>query len=249
MLHVTVGCIIQARMSSTRLPGKVLLKLDRQNTVLDYVIQQIGYCKNIKKIIIATTSLKEDDPIEEFAKTKGILYFRGDVLDVLDRYYKCAKLFSLSIIVRITADNPLIDPILVDKAIKKFKSNSCDYASNAIIRSFPYGTETEVFSFTSLGKVWNNAKKYSEREHVTPYFYNHPEKFKVLHIKNRKNLSFLRWTIDQYDDFVLVKKIVSKIKKRPILMNDIVSLFNQEPELISINKHVKHKILDDKTDF
>ena len=240
-----IGCIIQARMGSKRLPGKVLLKLDQQNTVLDYVIQQIRYCKKITKIIIATTSLKEDDPIEELAKTNGLLCFRGNTSDVLDRYYKCAKQFSLSIIVRITADNPLIDPVIVDKAITKFNSNSYDYASNAVIRSFPYGTETEIFSFTSLEKAWNNAKN-DEREHVTSYFYNHPEKFKLLHIKNKNNLSLLRWTIDEYTDFLLVKKIVTKIKKRPILMNDIISLFNREPDLISINEHVKHKISNDE---
>lgn len=233
-------------MGSTRLPGKVLLKLDQSNCVLDYLIHQINCSKKINKIIIATTSLKEDDPIEEFAKTNDLLYFRGDASDVLDRYYQCAKQFSLSIIVRITADNPLIDPTIVDKVITEFNSNVCDYASNAFIRSFPYGTETEIFSFTSLEKVWNNAKDYADREHVTSYFYNNPTKFKLLHIKNKNDLSFLRWTIDEYDDLLLIKKITTKIKKRPILMTDILSLFNQEPTLLSINEHVKHKIFDDE---
>jgi len=232
-------------MGSMRLPGKVLLKLDKNNTVLDYLIQQIGYCKKIQKIIIATTSLKEDDPIEEFAKINNLLCYRGNRSDVLDRYYKCAKQFSLSTIVRITADNPLIDPVIVDEVITGYNSNLYDYASNAIIRSFPYGTETEIFSFVSLEKAWCDAKDILDREHVTSYFYNNPKKFRILYIKNKNDLSFLRWTIDEYDDFMLIKKIVTKIKKRPILMNDIISLFDNEPELVTINENVEHKNYDD----
>lgn len=228
-------------MGSTRLPGKTLMKLDEQNTILDYVIQQLKHCKNIEKIIVATTSLKEDDVIEEFTKNKGIMCFRGSPSDVLDRYYQCAKHYSLSTIVRITADNPLIDPNIVEKLLEEFKSNSCDYVTNAVVRSFPYGTETEVFSFDALEKAWNNAKKDNEREHVTPYFYNNPEKFKIYHVKNEKNLSSLRWTVDQIEDFTLVKNIVSKISKRPILMIDIINLLTKEPELLAINKNVNHK--------
>ena len=240
---MTTGCIIQARMGSTRLPGKVLMKLDKQNTVLDYVIQQLKHCKNIEKIIIATTSLKEDDIIETFGKNNNILYFRGNSLDVLDRYYQCAKLHNLTIIIRITADNPLIDPNIVEKVLTKFKSHSYDYISNTVVRSFPYGIETEVFSFDALEKAWNNAKNDNEREHVTPYFYNNPKKFKVYNIKNQNDLSSLRWTVDQIEDFTLVKNIISKIDKRPILMDDIVSLLTKEPDLLAINKNVQHNHL------
>lgn len=240
---MTIGCIIQARMGSTRLPGKVLMKLDKQNTVLDYVIQQLKHCKNIEKIIIATTSLKEDDIIETFAKNNKILYFRGNSLDVLDRYYQCAKLHNLTIIIRITADNPLIDPNIVEKVLTKFKPHLYDYISNVVVRSFPYGNETEVFSFDALEKAWNGAKNDNEREHVTPYFYNNPKKFKVYNIKNQNDLSSLRWTVDQIEDFTLVKNIISKIDKRPILMDDIVSLLTKEPDLLAINKNVQHNHL------
>ena len=228
-------------MGSTRLPGKVLMRLDDKNTVLDYVIQQIKHCKSIGKIIIATTDLKEDDVIEIFAKNKNIVCFRGNPSDVLDRYYQCAKLYSLSVIIRITADNPLIDPNIVEKVLMEFQSRSYDYVSNAVVRSFPYGTETEVFSFDALEKAWNNAKKDNEREHVTPYFYSNPEKFRIYHVENQKNLSSLRWTVDQIEDFILVKNIVSKINKSPILMNDIINLLTEEPELLDINKNVIHK--------
>lgn len=230
-------------MGSIRLPGKVLMNLDEHNTILDFVINQTKHCNNIKKIIIATTSLKEDDVIETFAQNKNITCFRGNSLDVLDRYYQCAKLYSLSIIVRITADNPLIDPTVIDKVISEFQSSSCDYASNAVLRSFPYGTETEVFSFSALEKAWVGAKQDTEREHVTPYFYINPTKFKIHHVQNQKNLSTFRWTVDQIEDFVLVQKIVSKINKNPILMNDVMQLLTKEPELLDINKNVNHKHL------
>ena len=241
MLLVIIGCIIQARMSSTRLPGKVLMRLNEKNTVLDYVIQQIKHCKNFEKIIIATTDLKEDDVICEHLASQKIEFFRGSSEDVLDRYYQCAKLYSLSIIVRITGDNPLIDPNIVENVLMEFQSRSCDYVSNAVVRSFPYGTETEVFSFDALEKAWNNAKKDNEREHVTPYFYNNPEKFRIYHVENQKNLSSLRWTVDQIEDFILVKNIVSKINKSPILMNDIINLLTEEPKLLDINKNIIHK--------
>ena len=121
--------------------------------------------------------------------------------------------------------------------IKKFTSNSYDYLTNAHIRTFPYGTEVEIFSFEALEKAWKNATKPSEREHVTPYFYNNSQSFRNYNQENSKNLSNLRWTIDRENDFLLVKSIVSKIKKRPILMNDILDLFSKEPELFEINKN------------
>jgi spore coat polysaccharide biosynthesis protein SpsF len=232
---MTVGCIIQARMGSTRLPGKVLMELDEKNTVLYYVIKQLQNCKFLDKIIVATTTQNEDNKIESFTNNAEITCFRGDSKDVLDRYYQCAKKFKLNTIVRITADNPLIDPTLVDETIKKFITSDFDYATNSHIRSFPFGTETEVFSFKSLEIAWKNAKTSFEREHVTSYFYNNPKKFQILDIKYIKNISHLRWTVDKIEDLELVRKIVSKIKHRPILMDDILELLENEPNLIKIN--------------
>jgi len=223
-------------MGSSRLPGKVLMNVDESNPILFYVIKQLQFCKLLDKIIIATSNLEEDNKIENFSKKLGISVFRGNSNDVLDRYYQCAKKFSISTIIRITADNPLIDPTLVDDAIEKFQSASYDYINNSLSRTFPYGTETEIFSFKSLEKAWKNAKKPSEREHVTPYFYNNPDKFKIFSIKHSKNLSHLRWTVDRESDLKLVRIIISKLKKRPILMNDIINLFSKEPQLIKINK-------------
>ena len=167
---MVTGCIIQARLGSTRLPGKVLMNIDDNNPLLYYVVKQLQYSKLLDNIIIATTTLEEDNKIVEFSHKIGIDCFRGSSKDVLDRYYQCAREFSLSTIVRITADNPFIDPTIVDKIIEKFNSDSYDYVTNHIPRTFPQGTETEVFSFKALKIAWDSAQKSSEREHVTSYF-------------------------------------------------------------------------------
>jgi|SaaInlStandDraft_6_1057023.scaffolds.fasta_scaffold07614_2 spore coat polysaccharide biosynthesis protein SpsF len=232
-----IGCIIQARMGSTRLPGKVMKKIDEENPVLYYVLKQLQFSTLLEKMVVATTILDEDDVIENYVKNMGIDVFRGNTNDVLDRYFECAKKFSIDIIIRITADNPLIDPIMVDDMIKKFTTNSYDYLTNAHVRTFPYGTEVEIFTFEALERAWKNAKKPSEQEHVTPYFYNNPNHFKIFNIENSTNTSNLRWTIDRQNDLILVKLIVSKIKKRPILMTDILELFSREPKLFEINKY------------
>jgi len=231
---MTIGCIIQARMSSTRLPGKVLMKIDDKNSALFTLINQLKYSKKLDKIILATTNLKNDDAIIDLMKKMKITTFRGDPNNVLDRYYKCAKKFSCSIIVRITADNPLIDPTIVDKTVEKFTSNSFDCVSNVYPRTYPYGTEIEVFSFQALERVWNQSTNDYEKEHVTPFFYRNPEKFRIGTVNNKKNLSSLRWTMDTMDDLIFIKKITSKIKKRPILMNDILKLLSKEPKLINL---------------
>ena len=232
-----IGCIIQARMGSTRLPGKVMKMIDEENPVLYYVLKQLQSSTLLEKMVVATTILDEDDVIENYVKNMGIDVFRGNRNDVLDRYFECAKKFDIDVIIRITADNPLIDPTMVDGMIKKFMSNTYDYLTNAHVRTFPYGTEVEIFSFKALEKAWENATKSSEREHVTQFFYNNFQLFKNHNVENSKNISNLRWTIDRQNDFLLVKSIISKIKQRPILMNDILDLFLKEPKLFEINKN------------
>lgn len=232
-----IGCIIQARMSSTRLPGKVMMSVDDTNPVIFYVIKQLKESELCDKLVVATTCLKEDDKIVEFVKNIGITFFRGSTEDCLDRYYECAKKFGFSTIVRITCDNPLIDPTLIDDAIKLFNGGSYDYVSNCKPRSFPQGTEVEVFSFDALEKAWNEANKPSEREHVTPYFYNNPEKFRIFNITNQKDISNLRWTVDRIEDLKFVRAIVLRIRKSPILMKDILQVLENESDLVNINKN------------
>ena len=239
-----LGCIIQARMSSTRLPGKVMIKIDMENTILDCVINQLQDSKEIKNIVIATTDQKEDDVIVEFLQKRKMKYFRGSEKDVLDRYYQCAKKFNFSKIIRITSDNPLIDYEIADMVVKHFKSNNYDYITtdlplDTFHRTYPLGYAVEVFTFSALENAWKNAKLLSEREHVTPYFYKNKEIFRQTSIKNSEDLSRFRCTVDTKYDLELIQKIYLNIKKRPILLSDVIKLFKANPELIKINAHVK----------
>ena len=233
-----ICCIIQARTGSARLPKKVIQKIDNNLTVLDYVIDQVKYSQKIEKIIVATTNLIEDDLICKYANLQKIECFRGSSEDVLDRFYQCAKKYSAKTIVRITADNPLIDPNIIDKIINEY--NKCDFITNTLERTFPYGTEVEVFSFVSLKKAWENAKKPSEREHVTPFIRNPKNKFVLKNIKNQKNISNFRYTVDKLEDLQLVKEIIKNISTRPIFLQDIIKLNKDKPEIFEINKNIKH---------
>ena len=234
-----IGCIIQARMGSSRLPGKALMKSDSGKPLLYYVTNQLRYCSKVKNLVIATTTNQEDDEIEKFANNNSINVFRGKEKDVLDRYFQCAKKYSFSTIVRITADCPLIDPQIVDKVIEQFFSENYDFATNTLTRTFPIGTDVEVFSFSALNNAWENAQLPSEREHVTPYFHN-KENFKIINVENDKNISNLRLTVDRIEDFELIKQILNNISINPIHLEDVLELFSRKPELIEINKHINH---------
>lgn len=235
-----IGCIVQARMGSSRLPGKVMQKIDNNYTVLDYVIKQLKSSKKIERILVATTILDEDDIICEHLFSQKIEFFRGSSEDVLDRYFQCAKKFNIDTIIRITADNPLIDPNIVDLVVDKYKNQKCDFATNAIHRTFPYGTEVEVFSFETLEKAWKNAKKPSEREHITPFIRDPQNKFRLVNIERQDDLSHLRYTIDRIEDLKLVKEIVKNIHAKPISLKHILDLYKTKPEIFEINKNVKH---------
>jgi len=231
-----IGCIIQARIGSTRLPGKVTQLLDNKNTSLYYTINQLKNSLNLNKIIVATTELKEDDIIEKISKDNEIECFRGSSENVLERFYECAKKFQLETIVRITADCPLIDPKIVDSIIEIFNSCKYDYVHNIEPRTFPDGLDTEVFTFKILEEAQQNAKLLSEKEHVTLYFRNNKDKFRIKNFTSEKNMSSHRWTLDYQEDLDLIRNIVKEIKNRPILMNDIINLFNKKPNIFKINK-------------
>jgi spore coat polysaccharide biosynthesis protein SpsF len=215
-------------------------KIEKDFTILDYVIKQLKSSKNIEKIIVATTILEEDNIIFDYLFSHKYEVFRGSSEDVLDRFYQCAKKFSIDTIVRITADNPLIDPKIIDVVIDEYKNGKYDLVTNTLERTFPYGTEVEVFSFKSLEKAWKNAKKPSEREHVTPFIRDPQNKFILNNIEYQENLSHLRYTVDRIDDLKLVKEIIKNISTRPILIQDVVKLYKQKPEMFEINKNVKH---------
>ena len=237
-----IGCIIQARMGSSRLPGKAMKKIHDEIPILEFQQNQLKFSKCIDKIIIATTTLEPDDHIADFCKSHNLECFRGESEDVLDRYYQCAKKFNFPIIVRLTSDNPLIDPKIVDNVIDKFLNSKCDYISTEYTKplTFPLGFAVEVFNFQSLEKAWKEAELPSEHEHVTPYIYKNPDKFKIQSITYEKNLSHIRCTVDTNNDFKLVEEVISKIDVRPIYLDNILELFKKEPNLLEINKEVKH---------
>ena len=234
-----IGCIIQARMGSSRLPGKIMKKINGDTPMLKFQLEQLEFSKNIDQIIIATTTLEPDNLIVDFCKKNNLECFRGESKDVLDRYYKCAKKFNFPIIVRITSDNPLIDPTIVDHVISRFIDSDYDYMSTEVKKS-PLGFAVEVFTFKSIKKAWEEAKLPSEHEHVTPYFYNNPDKFKIESVSQEKDLSHIRCTVDTEYDFKLIEKIILKIETRPIHLDHILDLFSKDTNLLEINKHVKH---------
>ena len=243
---MTVGIILQTRMGSTRLPGKVLMNADKTDLMLDYSINQLKNCKLYDKMIIATTNLKQDDVIEEHCRKLNIDFFRGDEKNVLDRHYQCAKKFSLSTIIRIPSDKPLIDPKIVDDMIQNFDLEKFDYMANfevvkkdekLILNStYPSGTEVEIISFNSLKKAWSNAKSNDEKEHVTPHIYLNPEKFRIKIVNLKENLSQYRWSLDYENDLSVIRKIIENIQKRPILMNDIIEFLDKNPQIKKLNE-------------
>lgn len=247
-----LGCIIQARMGSTRLPGKVMKNLDGFHPSIYFTIEQLKSCKLIDKIIVATTTNSEDDIIEDFVKNHGIDVFRGSSDDVLSRYYFCAKNFSLQTILRVTADCPLIDPDIVDSGISIYNKGDYDYVTNTDPRTYPDGNETEIFSMSALTLAYKKAVLPSEREHVTPYFRNNRRDFKIKNFSYNENLSNLRWTLDHIEDLELIKKILSHNLPRPIHIFEILKLFKENPNLKYINsmyhpnEGYEKSLMDDK---
>ena len=230
------GCIIQARMESERFPGKVMKKVDGKKPSLFFTVSQLKNSKYINKIVIATSTKKSDDAIQKLSQEIGIECFRGSFEDVLDRYYICSKNFQFKNIIRITGDCPLIDPKIVDDFIKKFQTNNYDYIHNFDPRTFPDGMDIEIFTHIALKKAWKKAKLASEREHVTAYFRNNSDKFKIKNIKNRNNFSKYRITLDYKEDLKLIKNIIKGIPERPIFMKDIIYFLEKNPDFLKINQ-------------
>ena len=236
-------------MSSSRLPGKVLLPIEKK-PMLYYVIKQTKASKLVNDMIIATTTSDEDDVIVDFCEKYNLKYFRGSKSDVLDRYYKCAKKFGCDPVVRISSDCPLIDPTVIDKVIKKFLNDSYDYIGTSLIKSgsqwkysscnFPQGMAVEISTFKALEKTWKEAKKPSEREHVFTYIPSNPKLFRISNVKNRTDLSYIRCTVDRKEDLHFVQKIYEKIsKKKPFVrITDILEIVQREPSLLSVNKQI-----------
>ena len=238
-MEMNITAIIQARTGSTRLKNKVLLKvLDR--TMLEYVVERVNAVRFANNVLIATTDNKEDDVINGLANTLGVSIYRGSQDDVLDRFYKAAVTVGAEHIIRITADCPLIDPMVIDAVVNHYIETKADYCSNTLAETFPDGEDVEVFSFNVLSRAWNDTKLLSEREHVTPYIKEHPELFKLENYKSEKNLSAERWTLDEKEDFVLIKGVIEALypENPKFSMYDVLQFLDKNPHLRQVNKHI-----------
>lgn len=210
MTEQNILAIIQARMSSSRLPGKVLRDLGGK-PVLERVISRVSRSRYISSVVVATTADPSDDPIAEFCELHDTRLFRGSLYDVLDRYYQCARENQADVIVRITADCPMIDPQEIDRVIAAFLEGSCDFAANRLPpphkRTSPIGMDSEVCSFAALEDAWQHATEKFEREHVMPYLYETPGRFRVRVVDTAPDMGHLRFTIDTEEDLQVARAI------------------------------------------
>lgn len=224
--------ILQARVSSSRLPEKVLKQLLGVPMLLRQV-ERLNKSRKIDQLLVATSTEPSDDPIESLCKENNIACYRGGLNDVLDRFYQAAKLMKPEHVVRLTADCPLTDAKLIDDVIQFYLDGGFDYASNAVQATYPDGLDMEVFRYGCLERAWQEATLPSQREHVTPFIYQQPQLFKIGHYKNSSDLSHLRWTVDEPKDFELVTMIYEALypKNPDFSTQDILQLLDQRPEL------------------
>ncbi len=234
--------IIEARIGSSRLPEKVLMDIEGK-PMLWHILNRLKFSEKFDDIILAIPNTKENDILEKFAKENNLKYFRGKECDVLSRYYEAAKRFKCDIVVRVTADNPLLDPQIVDLIIEKHLNSGADYTSNNLKRTFPIGLDIEVFNFKILETAFKEAKESYQREHVTSYIREHPEEFYLINVENNEDLSYMRWTVDEIKDLEFVRQIYKGLyrEKKIFLMKDILAFLKQHPKLMEINKNVKQK--------
>lgn len=236
------GIISQARMTSTRLPGKVLRSI-RGNTLLHYHLKRLQ--ASGLPVVVATTVNASDEPIVEACDLEKIPYHRGSESDVLERYYQAAQKFGFDVVVRVTSDCPLIDGHLIRQAVDQYLQDSKTdwmYMSNCIERTYPRGFDFEIFSFAMLEEAFQKARTPSEREHVTPYIHqNRHGKTKFHHIKRTPDMSSHRLTVDEIDDFRLMETLIEKFHCDDLNESQICQILTDHPELKDINQHIEQK--------
>ncbi|MCZ8514883.1 glycosyltransferase family protein [Paenibacillus filicis] len=235
--------IIQARMGSTRLPGKVLKTLI-DKTVLAHVIERTQAFQNVQEIVVATTRGSQDDPIVEEAKRLGVMVSRGSESDVLSRYYEAALQLQADHVIRITSDCPLIEPEVSSLVIREYlEDGKYDYISNTLERTYPRGLDTEVFSFASIETAHRETSSTHDREHVTPYIYNNPERFRCRSIVSREDIPEYRWTLDTPEDWELIRRIYEALYQpgRLFSWKEAAAVMQANPSWLSINSHIEQK--------
>jgi spore coat polysaccharide biosynthesis protein SpsF len=238
-----IAAIVQARMGSTRLPGKVLMDLGGE-TVLARVVRRLRRARLIDEIVVATTNSAADQSIVRECQRLPARVFRGEENDVLDRYYQAAQRIGADGIVRITSDCPLIDPEITDNTIRAFLERRPDYASNVLQRTYPRGLDTEVMTRDALARAWREARLSYQRAHVTPYIYENPDWFDILTIRGDADYSSHRWTLDTAEDLAFIRAVYSRMDNDDsVSWRDVLGLLDQEPDLVALNRDVMQKAL------
>jgi spore coat polysaccharide biosynthesis protein SpsF len=242
-----VGAVIQARTGSTRLPGKALIDIDGMS-MLARVIDRVRRARTVDRVIVATTTRTQDDPLAEHARALAVDVFRGDEDDVLDRYYKAATQYGLDVVVRITSDCPLLDPGLADRVVRLLLDGAppADYAANTITRTYPRGLDVEAVPMATLARVWREAASEHERAHVFPYVYEQPEKFSIAGIADTVDRSEMRWTVDTEEDLTFVREVCRRLGSREFTWMDVLKVLDASPELLQINAQVRQKSAHDR---
>lgn len=262
-MSVRTVAIIQARMGSSRLPGKVLLDIAGQ-PMLGRVVRRVRRAARLNDVLVATTTDGSDDPVAGFCDSMGIPYVRGSLYDVLDRYYQAACHTQADLIVRVTADCPVIDPLLIDDCIQTLLDGPFDFACNRLpppwSRTYPIGLDTEVCTFAALERAWKEADAPHQREHVMPYFYEDvrltrtsnlehgisPRGFKVALLHYVKDYGAYRWTVDTAEDLEFIRQVYARFPDRDdFSWLEVLELVHREPRLMQINASIKHKTLSD----
>lgn len=235
--------IVQARMGSTRLPGKVLLEV-MGRPLLDYQMERLSRCARAASVAIATTTSQGDQPLVEFCRARGIPCFRGDEQDVLSRYHGAAREFRAEAVVRATADCPLIDPAIVDRVIARLEEDQAlDYVSSVLERTYPRGMDCEAFRFAALDAAHREAVKPAEREHVTPFIWANPGRFRLAGVSHSNDLSRHRWTVDTPEDFALIRNLLEEIHPaNPRFgLEDCLAALERHPDWPLLNAEVEQK--------
>jgi len=237
--------IIQARMGSSRLPGKVLADI-KGRSMLERVVRGARRARLVDQVVVATTTDARDEVVVAECARLGVPAFRGSENDVLDRYHGAARAFEADTVVRITSDCPLIDPALIDRVVGELFRQQADYASNTLVLSYPRGLDAEAFTMASLATAWESATVSYERVHVTPFLYRRPTLFKLVNVACEEDVSALRWTVDTPDDLKLVRGIFDRLAPMDDPgWEDVLGVVRREPELREINGHVRQKALEE----
>ena len=242
-MNKRIVCIIQARTGSTRLPNKIFLDLGGK-PVLGRVIERLLQSTTIQKIVVACPDKPEDDRISDFVTkeypTVGI--FRGSEYNVLDRYYHAAKEYEADVVVRITSDCPVIDPVVVDRVVHTFLEKNVDYAANILgERTYPRGFDTEVFSFSCLDTMWKEAREEEDTEHVTLFLRKHPERFQTINVTGKNDYSQYRLTLDTEKDYEVLQHIYNNIPADFLDLDHISSYLQKNQSVVAINKDILQK--------